>query len=143
MIGRSLVIDEGEDDLGRGGHPLSKITGNSGKRWVAPRPVGGRACGDLEGPDKYPALTTHPSAVWPVASSHAPLASSRTPSRSAPATASPSGRSEAGPSLARGERSRPSPPPTYEHGVVTAPDEGVPSTSGGEEREVLVRSEEN
>lgn len=32
VIGRSLVIDEGEDDLGQGGHPLSKITGNSGKR---------------------------------------------------------------------------------------------------------------
>lgn len=32
VIGRSLVIDEGEDDLGRGGHPLSKITGNSGQR---------------------------------------------------------------------------------------------------------------
>ncbi|KAM5247939.1 copper chaperone for superoxide dismutase [Ctenodactylus gundi] len=32
VIGRSLVIDEGEDDLGRGGHPLSKLTGNSGKR---------------------------------------------------------------------------------------------------------------
>ncbi|KAM8969045.1 copper chaperone for superoxide dismutase [Sarcophilus harrisii] len=32
IIGRSLVIDAGEDDLGRGGHPLSKITGNSGER---------------------------------------------------------------------------------------------------------------
>ncbi|KAF6332700.1 copper chaperone for superoxide dismutase [Rhinolophus ferrumequinum] len=32
VIGRSVVIDEGEDDLGQGGHPLSKITGNSGKR---------------------------------------------------------------------------------------------------------------
>ncbi|KAM6159167.1 copper chaperone for superoxide dismutase [Rhynchocyon petersi] len=32
VIGRSLVIDEKEDDLGRGSHPLSKITGNSGKR---------------------------------------------------------------------------------------------------------------
>nr|KAF6437173.1 copper chaperone for superoxide dismutase [Molossus molossus] len=32
VIGRSLVIDEGEDDLGRGSHPLSRITGNSGKR---------------------------------------------------------------------------------------------------------------
>ncbi|KAM4721485.1 copper chaperone for superoxide dismutase isoform 2-T2 [Rhinophrynus dorsalis] len=32
IIGRSLVVDEGEDDLGYGGHPLSKITGNSGKR---------------------------------------------------------------------------------------------------------------
>ncbi|XP_058518742.1 copper chaperone for superoxide dismutase isoform X1 [Ochotona princeps] len=32
VIGRSLVIDEGEDDLGRGDHPLSKITGNSGER---------------------------------------------------------------------------------------------------------------
>uniref|UniRef100_A0ABI8AS91 Superoxide dismutase copper chaperone n=1 Tax=Felis catus TaxID=9685 RepID=A0ABI8AS91_FELCA len=32
VIGRSLVIDEREDDLGRGGHPLSKVTGNSGER---------------------------------------------------------------------------------------------------------------
>nr|XP_060614366.1 copper chaperone for superoxide dismutase [Anolis sagrei ordinatus] len=32
IIGRSLVIDAGEDDLGRGCHPLSKVTGNSGDR---------------------------------------------------------------------------------------------------------------
>nr|XP_046236308.1 copper chaperone for superoxide dismutase-like [Scatophagus argus] len=32
VIGRSLVVDSGEDDLGRGGHPLSKQTGNSGER---------------------------------------------------------------------------------------------------------------
>ncbi|XP_043100679.1 copper chaperone for superoxide dismutase-like isoform X2 [Puntigrus tetrazona] len=32
VIGRSLVVDSGEDDLGRGNHPLSKITGNSGER---------------------------------------------------------------------------------------------------------------
>ncbi|MBN3275463.1 CCS dismutase, partial [Polyodon spathula] len=32
VIGRSLVVDSGEDDLGRGGHPLSKVTGNSGER---------------------------------------------------------------------------------------------------------------
>ncbi|XP_028330360.1 copper chaperone for superoxide dismutase isoform X2 [Gouania willdenowi] len=32
VIGRSLVIDAGEDDLGRGSHPLSKHTGNSGER---------------------------------------------------------------------------------------------------------------
>ncbi|KAM4565523.1 copper chaperone for superoxide dismutase [Fundulus diaphanus] len=32
MIGRSLVVDSGEDDLGQGGHPLSKLTGNSGDR---------------------------------------------------------------------------------------------------------------
>uniref|UniRef100_A0A8C6UPF5 Superoxide dismutase copper chaperone n=1 Tax=Neogobius melanostomus TaxID=47308 RepID=A0A8C6UPF5_9GOBI len=32
VIGRSLVVDAGEDDLGRGGHPLSKVTGNSGER---------------------------------------------------------------------------------------------------------------
>lgn len=32
VIGRSLVVDSGEDDLGRGKHPLSKITGNSGER---------------------------------------------------------------------------------------------------------------
>ncbi|XP_051921637.1 copper chaperone for superoxide dismutase-like [Hippocampus zosterae] len=30
VIGRSLVVDAGPDDLGRGGHPLSKLTGNSG-----------------------------------------------------------------------------------------------------------------
>ncbi|XP_003978083.2 copper chaperone for superoxide dismutase isoform X1 [Takifugu rubripes] len=34
VIGRSLVVDAGEDDLGRGGHPLSRETGNSGKRLV-------------------------------------------------------------------------------------------------------------
>lgn len=34
MIGRSLVVDAEEDDLGQGGHPLSKQTGNSGKRFV-------------------------------------------------------------------------------------------------------------
>ncbi|KAM3857756.1 copper chaperone for superoxide dismutase [Diretmus argenteus] len=32
LIGRSLVVDEGEDDLGRGGLPLSTQTGNSGER---------------------------------------------------------------------------------------------------------------
>ncbi|KAG7241515.1 hypothetical protein INR49_025419 [Caranx melampygus] len=32
VIGRSLVVDAGEDDLGRGTHPLSKCTGNSGER---------------------------------------------------------------------------------------------------------------
>ncbi|XP_054853158.1 copper chaperone for superoxide dismutase [Eublepharis macularius] len=32
IIGRSLVVDAGEDDLGRGSHPLSKVTGNSGER---------------------------------------------------------------------------------------------------------------
>ncbi|KAK9524891.1 hypothetical protein VZT92_017255 [Zoarces viviparus] len=32
VIGRSLVVDAGEDDLGRGGQPLSKRTGNSGER---------------------------------------------------------------------------------------------------------------
>uniref|UniRef100_A0A3Q3WHP2 Superoxide dismutase copper chaperone n=1 Tax=Mola mola TaxID=94237 RepID=A0A3Q3WHP2_MOLML len=31
VIGRSLVVDAGEDDLGRGVHPLSKQTGNSGE----------------------------------------------------------------------------------------------------------------
>ncbi|XP_041635570.1 copper chaperone for superoxide dismutase-like [Cheilinus undulatus] len=32
IIGRSLVVDAGEDDLGRGSHPLSTQTGNSGER---------------------------------------------------------------------------------------------------------------
>ncbi|XP_078132528.1 copper chaperone for superoxide dismutase isoform X2 [Sander vitreus] len=32
VIGRSLVVDTAEDDLGRGNHPLSKQTGNSGER---------------------------------------------------------------------------------------------------------------
>ncbi|TRY83357.1 hypothetical protein DNTS_015075 [Danionella cerebrum] len=32
VIGRSLVVDSGKDDLGRGNHSLSSITGNSGER---------------------------------------------------------------------------------------------------------------
>ncbi|CAL8377934.1 copper chaperone for superoxide dismutase isoform X1 [Gadus morhua] len=32
VIGRSLVVDAGEDDLGCGGHALSRETGNSGER---------------------------------------------------------------------------------------------------------------
>ncbi|XP_031565495.1 copper chaperone for superoxide dismutase-like [Actinia tenebrosa] len=32
IIGRAVVVHEGEDDLGRGGHELSKSTGNSGSR---------------------------------------------------------------------------------------------------------------
>ncbi|XP_030357921.1 copper chaperone for superoxide dismutase [Strigops habroptila] len=30
IIGRSVVVAAGEDDLGRGSHPLSRVTGNSG-----------------------------------------------------------------------------------------------------------------
>ncbi|CAJ0600533.1 unnamed protein product [Cylicocyclus nassatus] len=33
IVGRSLVIHEGEDDLGRGSHPDSKATGNAGGRF--------------------------------------------------------------------------------------------------------------
>uniref|UniRef100_A0A4W3GTB2 Superoxide dismutase copper/zinc binding domain-containing protein n=2 Tax=Callorhinchus milii TaxID=7868 RepID=A0A4W3GTB2_CALMI len=29
-IGRSVVVDSGVDDLGKGSHPLSKLTGNAG-----------------------------------------------------------------------------------------------------------------
>uniref|UniRef100_A0A8D0GLC5 Superoxide dismutase copper chaperone n=1 Tax=Sphenodon punctatus TaxID=8508 RepID=A0A8D0GLC5_SPHPU len=32
VIGRSLVVDAGADDLGRSSHPLSKVSGNSGER---------------------------------------------------------------------------------------------------------------
>ena len=32
VIGRSIVVTAGEDDLGRGGHDLSLSTGNSGPR---------------------------------------------------------------------------------------------------------------
>lgn len=32
VIGRSIIIHEGEDDLGRGGHPTSHTTGNAGRR---------------------------------------------------------------------------------------------------------------
>ncbi|VDN37638.1 unnamed protein product [Cylicostephanus goldi] len=33
IVGRSLVIHEGQDDLGRGSHPDSQETGNSGGRF--------------------------------------------------------------------------------------------------------------
>ncbi|XP_076358639.1 superoxide dismutase [Cu-Zn]-like [Tachypleus tridentatus] len=32
ILGRAIVVHAGEDDLGRGGHPLSKKSGNSGAR---------------------------------------------------------------------------------------------------------------
>ena len=32
VLGRSCVLHAGEDDLGQGGHELSKTTGNSGGR---------------------------------------------------------------------------------------------------------------
>lgn len=32
VIGRSVLIKAGEDDLGRGGHELSLVSGNSGNR---------------------------------------------------------------------------------------------------------------
>lgn len=98
------------------------------------------------GPGKCPLLTTHSSAGWPVASSHAPLASSRTPSRSVPVTASPSGRSEAGPSLVRDERSRPSLPHISEHGLgpgSVTPPSCMPSPSSGRREAVLPESKDN
>ena len=86
--------------------------------------------------------TPRSSAGWPVASSHALLASSRTPSRSAPVMASPSGRSGAGPSLARDGRSLPSPLPTSERGlclgsVTVLPAEHRPLPEGGPAHPVL------
>ncbi|KAG2227632.1 hypothetical protein INT45_004673 [Circinella minor] len=34
VIGRTIVVHAGEDDLGLGGHELSKATGNAGDRWA-------------------------------------------------------------------------------------------------------------
>lgn len=34
VIGRAIVVHEGEDDLGTGGHPSSLKTGNAGGRLV-------------------------------------------------------------------------------------------------------------
>ena len=35
MIGRSIVVTEREDDLGKGSDSQSKIDGNAGRRFVA------------------------------------------------------------------------------------------------------------
>lgn len=106
MIGRSLVVDAGEDDLGRGGHPLSRETGNSGERYVhdggqkkimedvvlvsSPPVSNGDLCHSTQSPPD-----------WSAASSPVPRAFSRTPSRSAPAMASRCGRSATGRSLGK------------------------------------------
>ena len=91
--------------------------------------------------------TTRSSAGWPVASSHALLAFSRIPSRSAPATASLSGKSEAGPSLVRGGRSQPSPLPTSEQGLSLRSSTlllaGSHPLPGGGRQALLVQSEES
>ncbi|KAJ6654229.1 hypothetical protein lerEdw1_007326 [Lerista edwardsae] len=50
VIGRSLVVDSGEDDLGRGNHPLSKVTGNSGERVACG--IIARSAGLFENPKK-------------------------------------------------------------------------------------------
>uniref|UniRef100_Q5QE66 Superoxide dismutase [Cu-Zn] n=2 Tax=Lasius niger TaxID=67767 RepID=Q5QE66_LASNI len=34
ILGRSIVVHSGEDDLGKGNHSLSSTTGNSGSRWA-------------------------------------------------------------------------------------------------------------
>ena len=119
-----------------------------------PPPAGGCAVPAVHGQPwrsqtslQHPLLTTHSSSGWPVASLHAPLAFSRTPSRSAPATASPSGRSDTGPSLVRDERSRPSPLPTSEHGlslgrVTVLPAEHLHLQRVGREA-LLAQSQEN
>ncbi|CAL7938958.1 unnamed protein product [Xylocopa violacea] len=39
IVGRAMVVHSGKDDLGKGNHPLSATTGNSGDRW---------ACGIIE-----------------------------------------------------------------------------------------------
>lgn len=100
VIGRSLVVDAGEDDLGQGGHPLSGQTGNSGERWVN---VSGQSykirrslssfsvtkCGQAD-------FFFLSSAGWPVGSSPDQPAFSKTPNRFVPATESRYGRRERG-----------------------------------------------
>uniref|UniRef100_A0A8C3GMI8 Superoxide dismutase copper chaperone n=1 Tax=Cairina moschata TaxID=8855 RepID=A0A8C3GMI8_CAIMO len=50
IIGRSVVVDAGEDDLGRGSHPLSRVTGNSGPRLACG--VVARAAGLFQNPKR-------------------------------------------------------------------------------------------
>lgn len=74
--------------------------------------------GTLRGLEKA-MLTIHLSAGWPVASLHALLAFSRTPSRSALVMALLSGRSEAGLLLVKAERTQPSPLLTSDQGLIS------------------------
>nr|XP_020669045.1 copper chaperone for superoxide dismutase [Pogona vitticeps] len=68
IIGRSLVIDAGEDDLGRGNHPLSKVTGNSGERVACG--IIARSAGLFENPKKIctcDGVTLWEEREWPLA----------------------------------------------------------------------------
>ncbi len=88
VVGRSLVVAEGRDDLGQGGHPRSKVTkDHTVKSFVLVL-------------QKKSSLRSTATAAprSPAASSPAPPGSSRTAPRSfAPATASPSGTRGASP----------------------------------------------
>lgn len=50
IIGRSVAVDGGEDDLGRGGQPLSHVTGNSGESLVCG--IIARSAGLFQNPKK-------------------------------------------------------------------------------------------
>ena len=57
VIGRSVVVTEHEDDLGKGNNLQSKIDGNSGKRFVGGKEQLGTGCGSPHYPIAHHART--------------------------------------------------------------------------------------
>ncbi|XP_059691091.1 LOW QUALITY PROTEIN: copper chaperone for superoxide dismutase [Gavia stellata] len=96
IIGRSVVVDAGEDDLGRGSHPLSRVTGNSGPGLACG--VVARAAGLFQNPKRV--CSCDGLTLWEERD--------RTPAAPGP-TADPSPTADPGPTAASSPTAAPAP----------------------------------